>query len=92
MRQQENRQWALWLMSALARAALARGQHELAGILWGAVEAETERVPSGSWQARRGEMADALLEETTPEFAAGVAEGRRLDLWDAAAIALGEDV
>jgi predicted ATPase/class 3 adenylate cyclase len=91
VREQENRQWALWLMSALARVALARRQHELAGILWGAVEAETERVPSGSWQARRGEMAGALLEEMTPEFVAGVAEGRGLDLWDAVALALGEE-
>ena len=91
VRDQENRQWALWLLSALARAALARGRHDLAGVLWGAVEAETVRVPSGSWQARRGEMAGALLGEATPEFVAGVEEGGRLDLWDAAAIALGED-
>jgi predicted ATPase/class 3 adenylate cyclase len=91
VRDQENRQWTLWLLSALARAALARDRHELAGLLWGAVEAETERVPSGSWQTRRREMAGALLEETTPEFVASVEEGRRLDLWDAAAIALGEE-
>jgi predicted ATPase/class 3 adenylate cyclase len=91
VRQQENRQWALWLMSALARAALGRGEHERAGLLWGTVQAEVERVPFGSWQARQAEQASELFGETAPEFVAGVEQGRRLDLWDGAAIALGEE-
>ena len=91
VRDQENRQWALWLMSALARAALARGETGRAGIVWGAVRAETERVPSGSWQARQAEQASDLLAATGSRFLAAVEQGRQLDLWDAAAIALGED-
>jgi predicted ATPase/class 3 adenylate cyclase len=91
VRQQENRQWALWLLAALARAALGRGDRERAGLLWGAVEAETERVPLGSWQARRADQAGELLAESDPAFVAAVEEGRRLDLWDAATIALGEE-
>ena len=90
VREQENRQWALWLMSALARAALARGASERAGLVWGAVQTEVERVPEGSWQARQAEQAADLLAETAPDFLAGVEQGRKLDLWDAAAIALGE--
>jgi predicted ATPase len=91
VQEQENRQWALWLMAALARVKLALGERQAAGQIWGAVEAETERVPSGSWQARRIEMAADLIAEAAPEFVAAVDEGRALDLWDAAAIALGEE-
>jgi hypothetical protein len=91
VREQENRQWALWLMGALARAALARGETERAGLVWGAVQAEIERVPYGSWQARQGEQAPDLLAESGPGFLESVERGRELDLWHAAAIALGEE-
>jgi predicted ATPase/class 3 adenylate cyclase len=91
VRRQENRQWALWLMAALARAALADGDRERAGLLWGAVEAETERVPYGSWQARRNDNSGDLLSEGDPHFLAAVEEGRRLDLWDAAAVVLEDE-
>ena len=91
VREQENRQWALWLMGALARAALARGDRQRAGLVWGAVQAEIERVPFGSWQARQAEHAPDLLAESTAEFLEGVEQGRALDLWDAAAIALEGD-
>ena len=91
VREQENRQWALWLMAALARVKLALGEREAAGQIWGAVEAETERVPSGGWQARRIEMAADLIAEGAPEFVAAVDEGRTLDLWEAAEIALEDD-
>ena len=91
VRQQENRQWALWLMAALARVALAGGESDRAGLLWGAVQAESDRVPEGGWQARRAEHAADLLGATDPTFLAAVEQGRDLDLWDAAAIALGEE-
>jgi len=91
VREQENRQWALWLVSALARAALARRETERAGLLWGALLAETERVPYGSWQARQSEQAGDLLAETDLDFLAGVEQGRKLELWDVVEIALGAD-
>jgi predicted ATPase/class 3 adenylate cyclase len=84
--------WGTFLpLTALARAALARGHHRRAGLFWGAVEAENERAPNRAWERRRAERAGPLLGETDPEFIAGVAEGRKLELWDAVAIALGED-
>ena len=46
---------------------------------------------TSAWERRRAERAGQLLHETDPEFVAGVQEGRQLDVWDAAAIALGED-
>lgn len=91
VRRQENRHWALWLMGALARAALARGEIERAGLVWGAIQAETLRVPYGTWLAQQSERAGELLGESAPEFLAAVEQGRQLDLWDAAAIALGEE-
>jgi tetratricopeptide (TPR) repeat protein len=77
-------------LTALARAALARGHHRRAGLLWGAVEAENERAPNRAWHGRRTERAGPLLSERDPEFSAGVEQGRRLDFWDSVAIALGE--
>ena len=83
--------WGTFLpLSALARAALARGHQRRAGLFWGAVEAENERAPNRAWEHRRAERAGPLVGETDPEFIAGVAEGRQLDVWDAVAIALGE--
>ncbi len=78
-------------LTALARAALAQAQRRHAGLLWGAVEAERERGPHHAWERRRAERAGPLLHETDPEFVAGVQEGRQLDVWDAATIALGDD-
>ena len=50
-----------------------------------------KRGPYHAWERRRTERAGQLLHETDPEFVDGVQEGRQLDVWDAAAIALGED-
>jgi hypothetical protein len=86
--QQENRHWALYALTGLARVALARGEQEQAGLLWGAVEAESERARYGSWDAARADVAGGLMRERSAAFAAGVEQGRALDLWDAAAIAL----
>jgi predicted ATPase/class 3 adenylate cyclase len=89
-RGQENRLWALYTLAGLAQVALARDDREHAGLLWGAVAREAERLPS--WPNERSRRAGALLEEVRPEFARAQENGRQLDLWDAVAIALGEDV
>jgi ATP/maltotriose-dependent transcriptional regulator MalT len=86
--QQENRHWALYALTGLARVALARGAPERAGLLWGAVEAEGARARYGSWEAARAGVAGELTRERSAAFAAGVEQGRALDVWDAAAIAL----
>ena len=88
-REQENRLWALYTIAGLAQVALARGELERAGALWGAVESEATRVPS--WDVERVRRAGSLPDETDPRFLAAHEQGRELDLWEAAAIALGED-
>jgi hypothetical protein len=80
---------ALYGTAQMARAAHDRGDLELAGQLWGAVSAEGEQLPG--WEERRPLAGASLLDETRPEFLAAYERGRRLDFWDAVAIALGED-
>ena len=90
MRAQENRHWALYTMTTLARVAVERQQLEHAGVIWGAVEGETRRSHDSGWKASRSRYGGNLPSETRPEFAAGREHGLDLDLWDAVAIALGE--
>jgi len=93
-RDQENRQWAVHTLSGFAQLALVRGDLRRAGILWGAAEAEAARYLGLGFPARgvsgpgRG---GALPDETRPEFLAAVGAGEQLDVWEAVAIALGEE-
>ena len=87
-REQENRLWALYTIAGLAQGALAQGELERAGILWGGAEAEGERLPR--WPSERARRGGALLDEADPAFAAAYETGRLLDIWDAAAVALGD--
>ena len=84
-RAQENRLWALYTLAGLAQAALARGDLERAGLLWGAAEKEGETLPR--WPDERARRGGALVEEEREAFAAACDRGRGLDLWDAAEIA-----
>jgi ATP/maltotriose-dependent transcriptional regulator MalT len=88
-REQENRLWATYTIAGLARVALARDDLERAGLLWGAVDAEAEALPR--WQGERELRGGELVKEARPEFLAAFARGREIDLWHAAAIALGEE-
>ena len=88
--EQENRLWALYTIAGLAQVALARGDLERAGVLWGAAEAEGEKLPR--WLHERSRRGGALVEHEGSTFAAAQEDGRRLDIWDAAAVALGDDV
>jgi tetratricopeptide (TPR) repeat protein len=90
IRVDENRAVALLPLTVLARVALEQGELRRAGLLWGAVEAEGEQAPDQWWRGRSYEPTRSLLDEHEPEFVAGVEDGRRLDLWEAAALALGE--
>ena len=76
-------------LGGLAQVLLARGELERAGMLWGATEAEGERVPG--WEVRGRRWGGDLVDEDRPEFLAAVARGRELDLWDAVAIALEQE-
>jgi predicted ATPase/class 3 adenylate cyclase len=76
----------LGTVAGLARIALERGDLDRAGILWGAVSAHDERQ-LGMHAIR---WAEEMRNETRPLFQAAFERGKRLELWDAAAIALGE--
>jgi tetratricopeptide (TPR) repeat protein len=90
IRQDEDRQRSLWPLTILARVAHERHDLRRAGIIWGAVEAESHRSPSRAWERGRAERGGLLLDETDAEFVTGVEDGRRLDVWDAVAVALDE--
>jgi predicted ATPase/class 3 adenylate cyclase len=85
---QESRTWATRALTGLAKIALARGNLDMAGALWGAAAAEGERLPA--WRERRLRLGGALLTEEREAFVAAVEHGRELQLWDAVALALGE--
>jgi predicted ATPase/class 3 adenylate cyclase len=86
-RHDENRVRSASSISSLAQVALARREPERAGLLWGCAELELERVVSRHDVAATG---GPLLAERDPAFGTAVEQGRRLDLWDVVAIALGE--
>lgn len=88
-RAQENRLWALYTVAGLAQVALARGDLERAGLLWGAAEKEGKRLPR--WPDERARRIGALAEEDREPVLSARDLGCALDLWDAVAIALGED-
>jgi predicted ATPase len=88
-RTQENRLWALYTLAGLAQVALAHGDLERAGLLWGAAEKEAESVPR--WPDERTRRIGSLVDEEREPVLEARERGRSLDLWDAAAIALRED-
>jgi hypothetical protein len=83
-------------VSSLAQVALARRELERAGLLWGWAEAEltgmmaAEAALTGMMARDDLELYEPLLTELDPAFVTAAERGRHLDLWDAAAIALGE--
>jgi predicted ATPase/class 3 adenylate cyclase len=87
-REQENRTWALYTLAGLAQVALARGDLERAGLLWGAAETEGERL--ARWADERARRIGPLAEEGREQVVAAQERGRALDIWDAAEIALGD--
>ena len=71
---------------ALAHVALERGDLDRAGLLWGAVSVHDERL-LGRYGMR---AADELRKESRPAFVAAYERGRKLELWEAVALTLGE--
>ena len=87
-RAQENRLWALYTLAGLAQVALARGDLERAGLLWGAAEKEAETLPR--WPDERARRIGALVDEDRALLLAARERGSALDLWEAVEIALGD--
>jgi predicted ATPase len=83
-----DRQGTVYSLATLAQAFTAAGRLERAGCVWGALEAEAERAPIGSWERQRDEVAETVVRDD-PAFERGREEGRRLSFDDAVEYALG---
>jgi len=75
-------------LAALAVAARARGDHELAGRLWGSIEAEEERTFLGQWPAYRRFYAGRAADAASPAFERARNSGKGLTLEEAVTLAL----
>jgi non-specific serine/threonine protein kinase len=84
------RQWAVYGLAVLARAAAATGRLERAGRLWGAIEAEEGRGPLGQWEKERDVYAVPINAAANDLFEIARREGRRLSLEDALVVALAD--
>jgi predicted ATPase/class 3 adenylate cyclase len=78
---------AIGTVAGLAQVALACGDFERAGVLWGAVSRHDER----KWGVHAIRKAEEMRNETRPEYVAAFERGGELELWDAVAIALVEE-
>ena len=81
-----DRMMAVYAAAELASAAAVAGQAELAGRLWGAIEAEEEGPPIGQWPAERADYEQIVRTAAGSDFDRGRAEGRLLTLADAAKV------
>jgi hypothetical protein len=72
----------------LACVAAERGKLRRAGRLWGAIENERTFAPLGGWQLHRDACYARLQRLANADFEAGLAEGRELELEEAAEEAL----
>ncbi len=82
-----DRQGMVYAVATLAQVFTAAGQLERAGRLWGALEAEAERAPVGSWERHRDEAAETIVRDE-PEFERGREAGRALSFDEAVEYAL----
>ncbi|HET7354267.1 MAG TPA: tetratricopeptide repeat protein [Gaiellaceae bacterium] len=85
-----DRQGTVYAVATLAQFSTALGRLERAGRLWGALEAEAERAPVGTWESQRDETAETVVRDD-PEFEKGREVGRALSLDDAVAYGLSLD-
>jgi tetratricopeptide (TPR) repeat protein len=82
-----DRQNVAYGLAILAWAAVAGGQPERAGRLWGAIEAEEERAHIGQWESQRELYVERFVDGGGPEFERG-RTGRSLSLAEAVEYAL----
>ncbi len=83
-----DRNGMIYGVALVARAAVEQDDDELAGRLWGALEAEDERAPVAGWREDRNQMAELVFSRAGAGFEAARAAGRKLTLDEAVAVAL----
>ncbi|HET9852771.1 MAG TPA: BTAD domain-containing putative transcriptional regulator, partial [Candidatus Limnocylindrales bacterium] len=77
----EDRQTIVWSLAVLAQVAAASGAQQLAGRLWGGLEAEVERGGHvGQWEGEEATYRERVLALAGDGFDAGVAKGRSMSL------------
>jgi tetratricopeptide (TPR) repeat protein len=76
-------------LAFLSRAAIEREDEELAGRLWGAIEADVARAPLPYWENEQDEFGKPILARAGRPFEDARAEGQTLSLDEAAELALG---
>jgi predicted ATPase len=77
-------------LALMAEVAARTGGEERAGTLWGAVEAEEARGPTGQWERERAAYAERVLAHAGPRFETARQTGRRLSLVEAVEVALSD--
>jgi hypothetical protein len=80
LRQIDDRYSAMEALALLALIEATLRRSEWAGRLWGAVQAEEARAPTGLWHAVRASYEDALEKHADEAFRRGEAAARELDL------------
>ena len=88
-RRMRDRNGIVYELALLAEIAAKTGQDHRAGLLWGAAEAERERVPAGRWLHGAVEP-ERILVHADRQFEEGRQTGRELSLDGAVALALEE--
>jgi hypothetical protein len=85
------RDWAgqVFGVGLLAGVAAAQGDSRRAGRLWGAIESRAAHAPLGGWVRHRDDCYERMRDAAGPDFDAGLAAGRGLELDEAVAEALG---
>jgi hypothetical protein len=78
-----DRQRCIRALAKLSAVAAARDRFEAAGRLWGAIEAEEARGPTGAWQHARREYEQRVLSRRTPALEQGLAQGHTQSLDEA---------
>jgi len=83
-----DRRITCWCLILLARVALARGENERAGRLWGATSAEIEETGILAGEDQLPLITEALRSEDDPDFEEGVETGRASSLENVVAVGL----
>jgi predicted ATPase len=86
-----DRQMTVFTLARVARLAMESGDERLAGVIWGAIEAEEKRNPMGAWAKERERLGAPVLEHAGPGFDKGREEGAELDLDEAVGVALEQE-
>jgi predicted ATPase/class 3 adenylate cyclase len=87
-RRLRDREISLYALTGLARAALVRGAHERAGILWGALSEDVREEPLGRFADDFAALSAPLAESSDARFLAAAEQGRLRTVDQAVALAL----